>query len=163
MDSLIETFHIDIKLILAQVINFAIVISVLYFFAVKPLTKTMLDRTTKIEKGLLDAKEAGEKLAEVEEKKRMALNEAKKAANLIIVKAMNDAELKKKETIDKAKEEIGKIINDEKAQIQQEKAKILKEIKLDISDLIISTVEKILEKKIDAKEDGELIKKMIKK
>ena len=35
MESLISTFHIDFRLFIAQLINFAIVFSVLYFFAFK--------------------------------------------------------------------------------------------------------------------------------
>ena len=55
MDSLITTFHIDWKIIIAQVINFLIVFLVLYFFAIKPLKKMMAERADKISKGLTDA------------------------------------------------------------------------------------------------------------
>ena len=55
MDSLITTFHIDWKIIIAQAINFLIVFLVLYFFAIKPLKKLMAERVDKISKGLTDA------------------------------------------------------------------------------------------------------------
>jgi F-type H+-transporting ATPase subunit b len=163
MDSLIETFHIDYRLLIAQIINFAIVISVLYFFAVKPLTKVMQDRTKKIEKSLDDAKKIDIRMLEAEEEFKKTVAQAKIDAGSIMEKAQVHAEEKRKEMLIKTKEEIGQIINDEKAMIQQEKAKILKEIKADISDLVISSVEKILEKKMDKKEDAELIKSIIKK
>ena len=78
MDSLIETFHIDTKLLLAQAINFAIVFAVLYFFALKPLMKAMGERTEKIEKSLDDAKKVEEKLAKTEEDYSKELSNAKK-------------------------------------------------------------------------------------
>ncbi len=49
MESLIETFHLDIKLIIAQAFNFAIVAFVIYFFALKPIFKLMDKRSNKIE------------------------------------------------------------------------------------------------------------------
>ncbi len=61
MDSLVETFHLDVKLLIAQVINFAIVFLVLYYFALKPLLNVMNDRSAKIEKSLEDAKEIEKK------------------------------------------------------------------------------------------------------
>ena len=38
MEGLVETFHLDIKLLVAQSINFLVVLAVLYFFALKPLS-----------------------------------------------------------------------------------------------------------------------------
>ena len=62
MDSIIATFHIDWKIIIAQVLNFGVVFGVLYLFALKPLMKVMRERTEKIEKGIKDAKENAEVL-----------------------------------------------------------------------------------------------------
>ena len=162
MDSLIETFHIDIKLLIAQIINFAIVISVLYFFALKPLMKTMDERGKKIEKSLSDAEKIDAKLEKTDLEYKKVIINAKKDANGIIEKAQEQAESKKAQMIIRAKEEIGQIINAEKAKIQQEKAVVLKEIKSEVANLVVASVEKILDKKIDSKEDKELIKKIIK-
>ncbi len=162
MGSLIETFHIDVKLLIAQIINFAIVISVLYYFALKPLIKVMRDRTAKIEKSLEDAKRIDEKMDKTEAEYKEALASAKKEANEILTQARADADVKKEELVKKAKEEIGKLINEEKAKMQQEKARTLKEIRSEVADLVAAGLEKVLEKKIDGKTDKELIKKLIK-
>lgn len=163
MESLIETFHIDVKLLIAQAINFAIVFSVLYFFALKPLMKTMGERTKTIEKGLDDAKKIEENLAKAEEDYKLKIGEAKKEASVILVKAAEMAERKKKETINKAKEEIGQIINQEKAKIQAEKGVVMKEIKKEVADLVAASLEKILKEKVDHKKDKEIIREVISK
>lgn len=163
MDSLIETFHIDIKLLIAQIINFAIVFSVLYFFALKPLMRIMGERTKKIEKSIDDAKRIEEKLARSEEEYKKEIVRARKEAEIILKKAEQRAEERKQETIANAKEEIGQIINQEKAKIQQEKAKTLKEIKKEVADLVVASVEKVLGERMDGGKDAELIKRMIKK
>ena len=162
MDSIIETFHLDLKLLVAQAVNFAIVFAVLYWFVVKPLAKIMAERSQKIEKSLLDAKKVEEKLAETQKEFNKIVNDAKKQANIILEKAAGDADIKKQAEISRAKEEIGQIINQEKQKIQAEKAATLKEIKKEVADLIVATVEKILGEKVDAKKDREIIKKIIK-
>ena len=163
MENLIETFHIDIKLLIAQAINFAIVFSVLYFFALKPLLKVMRDRTKKIEKSIDDARAIEEKLNKTDEEYNKAISKAKKEANIIMEKANVASEEKRQDLIEKAKNEIGQIINKEKEQMQIEKARTLKEIKKETADLVVASLEKILEEKMDSKKDGELIKKIIKK
>ena len=56
MESIISTFHIDWKIIIAQAINFGVVFVVLYIFALKPLSKLMAERSEKIARGMDDAK-----------------------------------------------------------------------------------------------------------
>ena len=151
MENLIDTFHLDFKLFIAQVINFAIVLAVLYWFAFKPLVKIMAERTNKISKSLDDAKLIEQKLSETKDEFNKTIAEAKKQANEILEKAREQADAKKSETVARAKEEIGQIINQEKQKMQAE-----------VAGLVILAVEKVLDKKIDKKEDLELIKKIIK-
>ncbi len=161
MESLIETFHIDIKLLIAQAVNFAVVFSIIYFFALKPLMRVMGERARTIEKSLNDAKKIEENLAKAEEDYKEKISEAKKEASAILVKAAETAEVKKKETVNKAKEEIGVIINQEKAKMQSEKAIVLKEIKKEVADLVVASLEKILKEKVDGKKDKEIIREVI--
>lgn len=163
MDSLIETFHIDFKLLIAQAINFAIVFAVLYFFALKPLMKVMRERTKKIEKSMDEAKEIEQKLAKTEEDYKEKISKARKEAGVILEQAGKQADEKRKEMIVRAKEEIGQVINQEKAKMQTEKAQTLKEIKKEVADLVVVSVEKVLEKKMDGGEDRRLIERMVKK
>ncbi|MFA6171527.1 MAG: F0F1 ATP synthase subunit B [Patescibacteria group bacterium] len=162
MDSLIETFHIDLKLLLAQAINFAIVLAVLYYLILKPIMKTMGERTSKIEKSLADAERIEKELKKTEVDRKEVLARAKKEANDIMEKTAAMAEEKKKEMINKAREEIGVIINKEKEKMQFEKEITLKEIRKEIGELVVLAVEKVLNKKVDSREDKELIEKMVK-
>src|SRR4030042_3722344 len=106
MDSIIETFHIDWKILIAQAVNFAIVFAVLYFLAVKPILKIMQGRTAKIEKSLEDARAAEEKLQQIDKDQKVILSSARAEANTIINEARRLSEDKKNEMVVKAKEEI---------------------------------------------------------
>jgi F-type H+-transporting ATPase subunit b len=162
MDSLIETFHIDYKLLIAQAVNFAIVFAVLYFFILKPLLKTMQDRSNKIELSLQDADRIEVELKKTGDEYKRVIGNAKKDANILIEKAQAMADVKKEEMIQKAKEEIGALINKEKAKLLAEKEETLRDIKAEVSSLVIAVTEKLLAKKFDHKTDQEMINKLIK-
>ena len=162
MDSLISAFHIDLKSFIAQLINFAIVFSVLYFFAFKPLVKMMMERTDKIDKSLKDADEIEKRLAQTETEQTEIISAAKKQANLIIEEADKRGEERRAELVNKSKEDIGQVINAEREKMIREKGETLKEIKKEVASLVVMTVEKLLNEKMNSDKDQELIKKLVK-
>lgn len=103
MEELIKTFHIDIKLIIAQLVNFGIVLFVLKKYAYGPVLKMMQERTDKIEKGMADAESAGKKILEIAEKEKEVLIQARKEAQEIVTKAEEIAKKNKEEIITEAK------------------------------------------------------------
>ncbi|MFH1523098.1 MAG: F0F1 ATP synthase subunit B [Patescibacteria group bacterium] len=160
---LIEALGLDINILIAQLVNFAILVVVLWKFGYKPILKFLDERKNKIEKGVKDAEKAAGRLIEIADKEKDIITKAKKEALIILDQAKQQGEENGKKMIAKAKEEIGQIINQEKQKIQIEKAKTLKDIKTEIGDLVARTVAKVLDKKLDKKEDNELIKKILKK
>jgi len=62
----------------------------------------------------------------------------------------------------RAREEIGAIINKEKEKLRKEKMDTLKEIKAEVADLVIASLEKVLEKKFSGNDNKEFIRKIVK-
>lgn len=162
MEEIIKTFHIDWKLLIAQAVNFAIVVFALYKFAYKPLLKTMNERTAKIEQGLKDAELSQEKLAEAETRKKEEIIKAKKEAKKIIEEAMEQANENQEKIVANAKERAEKVTVEAKEQIQQEKDKMLLEVRQEIGELVLLTTEKIIDEKIKKDGDQEIIANSIK-
>jgi F-type H+-transporting ATPase subunit b len=163
MDQLISTFHIDVKLLIAQAVNFGLVVFVLYKFAYKPLLKHMNDRSAIIEKGLDDAKRAQEELENVKKNQEVKIQETKKQVKELLESAQKQAEKNKENTVADAKQAAEKVVVKAKEQIAFEKEKMLKEVKTEVAELVIMATEKILETKVDEKTDGDLIAKSIDK
>jgi F-type H+-transporting ATPase subunit b len=158
---LLANLGINWKLLIAQIVNFLILLFVLYKFAYTPVLKVLNDRTKKIEDGIKNAEDAKNKLIELSAREKDVLSKARKEAQEIIKKSEENA-LKNAKTIeDSAKNQYGKILEEVKAQIEQEKNKAVKEAKLEIAELIVSATEKIIDEKMDAKKDKELINKAI--
>ena len=161
MEELIKTFHIDWTLILAQLVNFAIVLFVLKKYAYGPMLKLMNERTEKIEKGIKDAENAGNKLKEIEEKEKAVLVEAKKAAQEIVAKAEEMAVKNKEEIVAQAKAQAEKILSDSAKKIELEKNQMMAEVKGQIAELVVAATGKIIDEKMDSEKDKEMIAKAI--
>ncbi len=157
---------INLKILIAQFINFSIFFFVLYKFAYKPMLKFLDDRKQKIEQGLNNAEKANNKLMELEEKEKEIVTQAnlegQKQAKKLLAQAQIDAEEKKAQMIEKTKTEIQSIVKKEKENIELEKNKAIQDIKKQTADLVAMSLKKVLNEKIDNKKDMEIIQKALK-
>lgn len=159
---LLNNLGINGKLLLAQIVNFLVLLFVLYKFAYGPVLKILNERTSKIEKGLKDAEDAQKKLIEITEKERAVLVKARKQAQEIIAKAEEVAVKNKEEIIITAKEQSEKILADSAKKIETEKVLMFQEVKKQVAELVIAATGKIIDEKIDSQKDKEIIEKAIK-
>lgn len=89
MQDLFGQLGINLPMLLAQILNFAILLVVLTLFVYRPLIKLMAERQQKIKFGLEGAKEVENKLAEIETLKEHSLAQANKTALKIVGEAEN--------------------------------------------------------------------------
>lgn len=149
MDSFINTFHIDWKIILTQAINFGVVLGVFYFFALKPLKKIMKERKERIEKGLVDAKHNELALELTKKESEEILAKVRNEGHEIWKEAKEDAEIKKQKMLDEAKIEVQSMLDNTRKILETEKARILDEAKTEVVSLVVRATEKILEDNVD--------------
>lgn len=160
MDSIISTFHIDWKTIIAQMINFGVVFAVLYFFALKPLTKIMKERTKKIEKGIEDAKENQVLLDKSKREYDESLEKAKRDANTLYQEMKKEAQEKKTEMLEDAKKEVANIIENGRKTLESEKIKMIAEAKKEVANLVIKVTEKVIAGETSPSFEGKVLKEM---
>jgi len=161
MDELIKTFHIDWKLLIAQIINFGIVIAVLGIFAVKPLLKLMKERTATIKKGVDDAQKAEENLQHSEKLKQEKVSKGRKEASEIIEKAEKESESLRQEKIEITKAEAAKVVAQAKEKISTEKQQVSSELKKEMNNLVVMALDKVSDKAIDTKTHKKIIDQAI--
>lgn len=97
MGELLHKLGIDWKLLLAQAVNFFIILTVLRFTVYKPLLRMLSERRERIRKGLHEAELAGKRLGEVEVIAQSKLAETDKQSLALFAKAEVDA--KKREEV----------------------------------------------------------------
>lgn len=146
---------------LAQIVNFAIVVFVLWFFALKPLAKKMAERTKKIENSLEEAKKISENFKISKAQTDAMIIAARKDAMKIIENAKTSAERERGLNLQKARAEVEKVVLEGKSQIGREKEKMMQEVRGDVAMLVVAATAKILEKVNDKAMDKKIIEKML--
>jgi len=159
---LLQKLGIDWRLLIAQLVNFSILVIILYKLLYKPVLKVLNDRKEKIEQGLKDAKSLGEELERTKELQKREINKAKVEARKIIENAQDLAEKSGQDIKIKAKNEVEKLITAARTQIIDEKEKMLAEARKEISSLVLDISEKVFGKLVDAKINQKLIDESVK-
>ena len=143
MQSIIETFHIDWKIIIAQAVNFGVVFVVLYVYALKPLSKLMAERSQKIEKGVSDAKVNEQMLRDTKEKYEEILTKARLEADKIFQQGKKETEVEKTRMVEEAKNQVAGVIESGKKTLEAEKTKMVQDAKKDIISIAMLAAEKL--------------------
>lgn len=162
MEALIEGLGLDWKVLIAQIVNFTILLLILYKFAYKPLTKMLRDRSATIEKSLADAKRIEQELKATEDKREQTLVQARRQAQDILNQAKDQGEQLKEEMTTRAKHEVEKIVGDAHTSIAQAKEKMISEAKQELGEMVVAASEKVLQEKLDEKRDQTLLEKALK-
>lgn len=144
MEELVKKFGIEPTLLLAQVINFGLVLFVLWKFAYKPVLKIMRERREKIAKSLDDAKAVEQKLAEAEELKQAKLKEARTEAQALMEATSAESERYRQERLKEVDAEMQQHRVQAQAQMQAEKAQAMQDAKAELVGLVMSATQKVV-------------------
>lgn len=143
-------------------IVFLIVLAVLWKWGFPAVTKMVKERKDYIDDSLRKAHEANEKLANIQKEGESILQEAreKQAAVLKEATATRDAIIAKAEN--QAKDRGAQLINDAKAEIEQEKQQAIREIRGQVAELSVKIAEKIIKQQLATDDKQmELINKIL--
>jgi len=147
MDEFIATFHIDWKLMLAQIINFGLVFFALYMLATKPLKKLVAERTKEISQGLDDAKVNALTLKATKEESEKILNKTRMEANALFEQSKKEVEIHRIDAMEKVKYEAKNILDNTKKTLEADKIKIIEDARKEIVSLAMLAAEKIMQDK----------------
>lgn len=146
METLLSSFGIEWKMLLAQLVNFGILVFVLSKLVYKPLLKVIDER----EKSAKDAENKSasieETLKETEANQKKVLADARAHGEKLIKEVEKNAESLKKSLVEEAKAEASKIISAGEKKLKEEQEKLHKEFKAEALSLIAEALEKTVGK-----------------
>ena len=159
----IATLGINLNIFIAQLVNFIVVLLVLWKFAYKPIVKTLDARSQKIEESIKSASDVEKRVAELEVEQKMIITTAKNEATKILETARADAESRKTELLAEAKKQVEAVVSHGKEQLNAEKTNMVREARAEIISIAVTAAKKILEETIDEKKSGALAEDVVKK
>ena len=145
-------FGVKLSTLIAQMINFSLVATVLYFFAVKPIAKTLDERQQKIADGLQYAEEMKTQLAEAERERAAAMKEAAQEAQRILSEAREQSREMIEHKTQEAAAQAEAIIRKASEATELERQKMLSDVRKEVARLVVATTSTILSKQLSDSE-----------
>lgn len=145
MEDFIHTLGIDWKLLISQIINFAILLVLLRVFVYKPVILMLRRRREKIAEGIERAEEAQTRLREVDEINKEKIKRTEEEALLMMGQTEKKAHDREVELLALAKTKEAGILRDAVLEGKEIKSKAIEEAKGEISSLVKNAIAKITE------------------
>lgn len=144
MESLLDAFGIDWKLLTAQLVNFGVLFVALMYLLYKPVMKTLDERAAKIRQGVEDAELASQKAATADEDAAKVVKGAETEAEGIVASAREAAGTEKARLMKEAEARAAQVAADADLRAQETQAKALRESEREIARLAVLAAEKVL-------------------
>ncbi len=161
MENIFQEFGINWYLVLAQAINFLVILYLLKRYVYKPVFNILKKREEMVKKGIDDAKIAKETLEKAEEERRKIIKDARDDAKLIL----DEANTSSREIIhtaqDKAKKQTLVTLHDAKEEIEREARITEKKIQGNIGAFIEKILHESLREYLSSSDQNIIIEKII--
>ena len=137
------SFHLNVVLLVAQIVNFLIIGWVIYRFLIKPMLATLDKRRATIAQGLADAEKARVALEQAGLDREKVLERAHEEASEVLRAARAEADRIRSDAQDRARGDADRVLAEARAVIgleRQEMERAVRRLSLDLSGRILTTV-----------------------
>ena len=141
---------------------FLVVLALLWKFGFPAITKMVEERKNFIDESLRKAHDASEKLANIQQEGESILQEAREKQATLLKEATSTRDAIVAKAQNQAKEEGARLLNDAKAEIENEKQQAIREIRAQVAELSVKIAEKIIKEKLSSEDKQmDLINKLL--
>ena len=152
-------FHIPSLIV--YLVNFGILLGLLYLFAYKPILRLMDQRSDRIRESLEAADRAREEASRSQQDTQQQINEARIEGQRLLDEARDMAERYRNEEMDRARQEAESFVARAREDIQRERDVAIQEVRGHFADLAISAAERVIERSLDRDAHGDLIAQVL--
>jgi len=145
MAELFHAFGVEWKLLLAQAVNFAVVLGALWYFLYRPLARVLEKRRGVIAQGVADAAQAKETLDGAASEASETIAAAQTEADRVLAGARTTAGTERAKLLKEAEVRAALLEEDARLKALETKAQALKESEKEIARLAVLAAGKVLE------------------
>ncbi len=158
---MLETLGIHFPSLAIFLVNFLLLLALLYLFAYKPILRLMDQRADRIRESLEAADRAREEAASSQEAIQEQITEARREGQRIMDQTREAADRFRTEEMDKARQEAEAFVERARADIQRERDSALEEVRASFGDLAITAAERVIRRSLDRQAHEELITQVL--
>ena len=152
---------VNLPSLVAYLINFIVLLGILFLFAYKPLVRLMDQRAERIRESLEAADQARLEAVSSKEAVEEALNEGRREGQRLMDQAREAAERFRSEEMARARNEAEAFVERAKADIQRERDAAVEEVRANFGDLAITAAERVIRRSLDRQAHEELINQVL--
>lgn len=157
----IGALGIDYRSLLVYLINFGVLLAVLYFFAYKKVLAMLDQRSERIRDSLEEAdrvrQEAEQRNAEIQQ----ALSDGRQESQRLLAEARQMAEKYREEQQINAREEAASFKDNAREEIRQERDAALEQVRRQFAVLAVAAAERIISRSLDSDTHKDLIDEVL--
>ncbi len=154
---LLTKLGIDWGVLIAQLINFVILIVALTYFVYKPVLRLLDDRRERIRKAMEDAKSIENQKRELDQFKAEQLRKVDQEVAKFLESSKGQAEAAKKEILAGAEKEAAQILVKARQQLDEERSRMVNDVQGTLASVIVRMTEKILEREFSKADQTRLL------
>ena len=147
--------------LLAYLVNFGLLLALLYFFAYKRILALLDQRSGRIRESLEEAERARQEAAKAREEMGDQLAEARREGQQMLEQARQAAERFREEERERARQEAETLLERARQEIQQERNAAVEDVRRHFGDLAITAAERVVERSLDRSAHHDLIEKVL--
>ena len=156
-----EGLGINLPLLIAQLVNFLILLGLLYLVAYKPILRMFDERSNRIKESMEQTESIKEQAERAEEEAQKRIEAASKEGQEAVARAVRTGEEIRKKARQEAKPEAEAVIAKARLEIHRERDEAIDELRKELTDLTIVAAGKVIERELDKEAHRQLIDKVL--
>ncbi len=156
-----EGLGINLPTLIAQIVNFVILLGLLYLVAYKPIMRMLDERSRKIKESIEQTELIKQQAERAEEEVKKQIEAAGKEGMGIVARAMRTGEEVRQKAQQEAKQDAESLIVRARVEIQQERDEAIDELRKEVADLSILAAGKVIDQTLDKQAHRQLIEKVL--
>lgn len=158
---ILHTLGINPAVMLAQALNFFLLLGILTFFVYKPVLRLLDARKKRLADAEAHAQEIENKLAHAEELTKKELQTAQAQASKILTAARANAKQQETALLATAQQKFDRLVTDGRALIQKERTEAITQLKKEVSQIVLLATSKLLAREIQPQDQEQWIKEAL--
>lgn len=152
---------INLPTLIAQMVNFGILLLLLYLVAFRPIMRLLDERARKIKESMEQTEWIKQQAARAQEEAEKRIAAASKEGEEMVAKAVRLGEEVRQKAVQEARQEGEVLINRARLEIQRERDEAIEELRAAFADLTIKAAEKVIDRSLDKEAHRQIIAKML--
>lgn len=157
----IAALGFDLPSLIVYLVNFTILLVVLYLFAYKPVLRIMDQRSDRIREGLETAERVRQEAAVQQEEMEKRFEEGRQEGQALLAQAREMADRYREEEREKARQEAEAFVARARDDIQRERDEAIDQVRRHFAELAILAAEKVIERSLDESSHRDIIEKVL--